>query len=376
MPDQPAVEQTNLLDELKKDPYAVFRKFRSAGPVGWLGQHWYIMGHREAMAALRDTRLVSSLDFDAAGYARRRALVQNTFTPAFVEQHRRYAQRMVDEVLDAAAARGEMELVGALASPLASAVAAELVGLPEEDRPAVGAWVRRVSNSIDPALGHCQRELGGGPLTPPGEVRRRLAELVVARREHRRDDLTSRLVEVGGPDDRPDDAEVVGICVELLVSAHDSVVNLIGNGVAALLDNPGERDRLCAQPDLITTGIDEILRYDAPVQLISRFLAEDVELGGHAMRKGQRVMILVGAANRDPEVFEAPDMLDLSRSPNHHVAFGRGLRLCLGAPLARMVGQVAIGSLFARFPKIRMVGTPTPGQRVSARGFTYLPVAL
>ncbi|KPI15354.1 cytochrome P450 [Actinobacteria bacterium OK074] len=385
MNDSPAMPMMsnlpNLLDRLQDDPYPVYRQFRRAGPVMWAEaqQHWFVMGHGDAMAALRDPRLVgSAADAGACAAARRtlrRGLVQNTFTPAFVERFRPHAQEVVDTLLDKAAARAELELVADLAVPLALAMATDLLGLRPNEAHVVSAWVQDVSGTLAPPRGHRMLPSGGGPVLPTEEVRENLAAALAVPRQGP-DDLLGLLLDADGPSGRPDPEELLDICAELLVSAYLSAVDVIGNGVHTLLDHPMQAERLRAEPGLITTGVEELLRYAPPIQWITRTVHEETELSGHTLGPGQTVVVLLGAANRDPEVFEAPDTLDLSREPNHHVSFGRGSRFCLGAPLARMEAQVAIGSLLARFPALRPAGEPRRRTLPGSRGFSSLPLAL
>jgi cytochrome P450 len=377
MSDGQTAKQPDLQEQLQEDPYAIYAQWRRAGRVQWLDplQHWLITGHQEVMAALRDTRLVSPSGLDATAHGRWRTQVQSVFTPAVVEQFRPHAEKVAGSMLTEAGRHGELDVATGFASPLAVSVATALLGLPSEDEHVIGAWVHEVSEGLVPSLGHCGRLGETGPMTAPDKLRRSLSSVVAARRAEPRNDLISRLVQVEEGDRLADD-EVLDLCVELLVSSHDSTVNLVGNGVKALLENPVQLDRLRADSSLITTGVEELLRYDSPVQIIARRPVEDAELGGKTLRQDEPILVVVGAANRDPEAFAEPDTLDLSRSPNHHVAFGRGMRTCLGAPLARMAGQVAIGSLFVSFPQVRLAGTPTRRIAVGARGFTSLPVAL
>ncbi len=378
------------LERLEDNPYPIFTRFRRfAGPMMWAQQHWFILGHPEAMAVLRDTRLSSApaaagaagADPGAAGdaaaqRARRRGLVQQTFTPAFVERFRPHTQKLVHALLDEAAADADLDLIADFATPLALLVAADVLGLRPEQAQPVSAWVTGITNSLAPPRGHRMLPGGGGPVIPTDEVRASVAAAIDAHRDRPHDDLIGLLAEADGPDGRLDADELLDVCLELLVSAHLSTVDLIGNGVHALLGSPLQAERLRAEPHLITTGVEELLRYDPPIQRITRFATADVELGGKTMERGQTVVILVGAANRDPEVFEAPDSLDLSRDPNHHVTFGRGMRFCLGAPLARLETQVAIGSLITRFPALRLAGTLRRRKVRGARGFAALPLAL
>jgi cytochrome P450 len=371
----------SIQDQLEENPYPLYAQWRRGGPVMWVDPpaHWFVTGHREAMAALREPRLVSPSVSDPAAHLRRRSLAQEVFTLAYVEQFRLRAYEVADTLLAQAANRGGLDLVKDFGSPLAMSVAADMFGLPAEDRPAVSAWVGGQADGLAPPMGHCRRLLPGGvsaPVGVPEAMLATLADIVAARRKEPGDDLVSQLCGANGQSGSFDDTEVLELFAELLFSAHNSTIDLIGNGMQALLDNTSQLDRLRAEPELITTGVEELLRYDAPIQMITRRPTEDTELAGKTLLKGQTVIVMVGAANRDPEVFEGPDLLDLSRTPNHHLTFGRGPRMCLGAPFARVIGQVAIGSLVARFPSLRPAGPAVRRKAVGGRGFTSLPMAL
>jgi pimeloyl-[acyl-carrier protein] synthase len=367
---------------LQEDPYPIYAQWRQAGPLLWIEplDHWFIVGHQAVMAALRDIRMAKSPDYDAIAHTRRRLPIQNVLTPALVEQFRPRAKDLTDTMLTKAAERGEMDLIGDFAAPLVISTAAALLGLPAENEHALGEWVRSVSGELLPAYGHCTRMGEDGPAADPvfpsDEVRRGLAAAIAAQGDDQADTLISRLLLEESHGGRLDDAEVLDLCVQLLVAAHDSTVGLIGNGVNALLDNPFQLDRLRTESSLITTAVEELLRYDSPTQYLARSATEDIQLAGQTLREGQAAIVMLGAANRDPDAFEGPDVLDLSRSPNHHVAFGRGGSMCLGASLARMAGQVAIGALTSRFPLLRRAGEPVRRRSLGGRGFSSLPVGL
>ncbi len=363
----------NLMARLEEDPYPVYARFRGlSGPLMWAQEHWFVLGHHEAMAVLRDRRLTGGSGQHPAAISRRE-LVRGTFTPAFAERLRPRAQELTDMLLDKGHAAGAMDLVADLTVPLALTVAGELLGLRPAQADVVNEWVTAITDTLAPPRGHRMRPGGQGTIEPTDAVRDCLDTAI----EERQGELIGLLANAEGPDGRRlEAAELLDVCVELLVSAHLSTVDLIGNGVHALLNTPLQAERLRDDPGLIATGVEELLRYDPPVQRITRVAAEDVTIGEQAIKEGQVVVVLVGAANRDPDVFDAPDSLDLSRDPNHHLTFGRGMRFCLGAPLATVQAQVAIGSLFARFPAARLDGAPRRRAVRGVRGFSVLPVAL
>jgi cytochrome P450 len=165
------------------------------------------------------------------------------------------------------------------------------------------------------------------------------------------------------------------MCTLLLIAGHETTVNLIGNGMLALLRHPEELARLRSDPSLITSAVEELLRFDSPVQMTGRFASEPLEIDGHQIARGELVLPLLGAANHDPAQFPDPERLDVRRSPNNHVAFGRGIHFCLGAPLARLEGQIATAALVRRFPNLALAGEPIRRDQINLRGFSSLPVA-
>jgi pimeloyl-[acyl-carrier protein] synthase len=379
--------QSPFVEQLWQNPYLIYAQSRLAGPVLWMEDlnRWFVLGHREAMAALRDTRLgnvddAENSDFDDADCMRRRMLIQQAFSVTEAEDFRPRAARLTDAMLSYAADKGELELLDGFASPLALGVVSEVLGIPVENRPAIRTWVRSLSDSgIDPVQVHqpCDDNCAAAAATaPPEAVGQGLAELIAARRASPRDDLITQLVQAEQDGAKLADEEVLGLVCRLLVAGHDNTVNIIGNGIHALLDNPVELDRLRADPSLIGSAVEEFLRYDSPVQLITCHPSEDVDLCGQRLRRGQLVVVVIGAANRDPEAFADPDRLDITRNPNHHLSFSLSSHFCLGAPLARVETQVAIGMLVDRFPGLRLLGTPERRCSWDSRGFVCLPVAL
>jgi len=371
-------ESPNLQQQLQEDPYPLYALWRKSGRVQWMEgmDHWFVLGHQEAMTALREVDLVGPARADLFAHGRVRRLAQSVFTPALVEQLRTDVTALAADAARAMQGRGDCDLVADFASPLAVSVATLLLGLPTHGAESTGAWLREISSGLMPSLGHCQRMPMTGTVTAPPELQNDLAAVLAARRTIPGDDLVGRLAAVEIDGDRLGDAELLDLCVEIVVSAHDTTVDLLGNGIKALLDNPVQLDWIRADPGLVTSGVEELLRYDSPIQIVARHAASDVDLAGQRIRAGQPVMVMIGAANRDPDAFDGADVLDISRSPNHHVSFGRGMRTCLGAPVARLTGQVAIGTLAAGFPGLRQAGTPTRRSTVGSRGFTSFPITL
>ena len=384
----------DLLPLLQRDPYPFYEQLRRSGPVVWAPslERWLVTGHPEVVEVLRDERFSadrrkwrgfepvvepgregarSMLVVDPPDHTRLRTLVQKAFTPRVVERLRPRIEALVKEALDEAEARGSMDLVADLAYPLPVTVIAELLGVPVEDRSAFRRWSDALVGALDPVALTDRRS---AVLAARDALHAYLERVVAERRAAPRDDLISRLVEAEEQGDRLSGPELLAMGVLLLVAGHETTVNLIGNGINALLAHPDQLARLRDEPELIEPAVEELLRYDSPVQLTGRVALEELELGGRRVEPGQMLMLLLGAANRDPRVFAEPERLDLGRDPNPHLAFGRGIHFCLGAPLARLEGQIAIGELVRRFPTLRPAGAPERRPTVTLRGFASLPL--
>jgi cytochrome P450 len=290
------------------------------------------------------------LSKDGEDHRRLRRLVTKAFTPRMVEQLRPRIQEIADELLDRVAARGGMELVDDFAFPLPITVIAELLGIPVEDRDRFREWS---SNAVTPAL---TPELQEEAARRADEFVAYLDDLFARRRAAPTDDLVSALVQAEDAGDTLSQNELYGMVVLLIVAGHETTVSLIANAVLALLSNPAELARLRADPSLMPTAVEELLRYDSPVErTITRWAAADVELGGRRIGRGDLVIAVVGSANRDEAQFPDADTLDLGRdAAGKHVGFGRGPHYCLGAPLARLETEIALETLFRRLPSLRL----------------------
>jgi len=379
------------------DPYPAYDRIRETGRVLWVEElgRWLVTGHREALAVLCHSRASSDRrryeaaspgNGEAGGYrpsglpfvdppdhTRLRALVQQAFTPRAVEQLRPEVERLTDELLAAAGERGEADLIADFAGPLPAIVLAELLGIPSGDQELFRSWAMKVIETIDPVS---HRVLPGDGDRARADMTDYLAQVIAERRRRPADDLISGMVHAEESGQRLSGDELLEMCLLLAIVGLETTTNLIGNGMSALLSHPAELQRLQAEPGLTRTAVEELLRYDAPVQLAGRVAVDDIELDGGTLRPGQVVGLVLGAANRDPDAFPDPDRLDLTRTPNHHLAFGRGIHFCLGAPLARLEGPIAIAALVTRFPNVRPAGEAKRRQNVHVRGFESLPVAL
>jgi cytochrome P450 len=381
------------------DPYPSYHRLRAADPVHLspLG-FWLLSRYDDCVMVLRDQRFGrqgfegaleavygsvaeedrvprSMLFRDPPDHTRLRSLVNRAFTPRVVEGLRPRIQQIVDELLDRVQDAGAMETIADLAYPLPVTVISEMLGVPEDDRDAIRQWSADVARSLD-AIGLP----GTGDLVTRGRAGRRvLGEyfrgLIPERRRRPRADLLSQLIAAEEQGDKLSEGELLATCVLLYIAGHETTVNLIGNGLLALLRHPAELSRLRTDPGLVPGAVEELLRYDGPVQRTARIAYEDLEIDGRRIAKGAMVVALLGAANRDPAHFPDPDRLDVARADNRHIAFGFGIHFCLGAPLARLEAQIAFNTLIRRAPRLALA-TEAPEWRDSQvlRGLKALPV--
>ncbi len=313
------------------------------------------------------------LNKDGADHRRLRRLVTKAFTPRTVEQLRPRIQEIADELIDAVEAQGSTDLVESFAFPLPITVIAELLGIPAADRDRFRAWSDAI---VSPAL---TPEALQQTVMLLMEFIAYLRELFAARREAPRDDLVSALIQAEDGGDTLAEDELYAMVVLLIVAGHETTVSLIGNAVLALLNHPPALEALREDPAQIPAAVEELLRYDGPVErTLNRWAADDVELGGALIRKGDGIIAILNSANHDEGRFSRPDELDLERADNKHIAFGRGSHYCLGAPLARLEAEIALATLLRRLPVLRLA-IPKDELRWRAvplfRSLAALPVA-
>lgn len=304
----------------------------------------------EASPLPNDDRVNTNLlTMDGEDHRRVRQLVAKAFTPRMVERLRPRIEEIADDVVDRVAAEGRMELVDDFAFPLPIIVIAELLGIPAEDRDRFRVW----SNSF--LLPPLTDELREQFLRHTDEFVAYLDVLFAKRRAEPSDDLLSALVQAEEHGDRLSENELYSMAVLLIVAGHETTVSLITNAVLALLGQPDELERLQADPSLMRNAVEELLRYDSPVErTIARWVTEDTQFGGQSIARGDLVIAVVGSANRDDAQFPDADVLDLGRTANRHVGFGRGPHFCLGAPLARLETEIALETLLRRLPNLRL----------------------
>lgn len=313
------------------------------------------------------------LGLDAPDHDRLKALVHKAFTPRMVEQMREETQRVTDALLDQAERKGNMDLIAEFALPVPLTIIGRILGVPEEDNHRFSRWTRTfVSIGTHPH-----------PLLIIPSMMRFMGYLrkqIKARRRRPQDDLISALVRAQEGSDQLTDDEVLAMVFLLLSAGHETTVNLIGSGMLALLEHPDQLSKLRNNPALIKPAIEELVRYAAPVEMATeRYARQDVTIAGTTVPKGELVLAVISSANRDPQYFDDPDTLNITRENNKHLAFGQGIHYCLGAPLARLEGQVAIGTLIRRAPNVRVSVAPDQLRwraGLIVRGLETLPVLL
>ena len=390
-----------FLPEFHQDPYPFYARLRREDPVHQSPMgFWVVTRYNDVVTVLRDPRFgragfhpmlaaaqpraanpdplpPSMLFQDPPDHTRLRALVNKAFTPRVVEAMRPHIQDIVDGLLDRVVPTGTMDIIEDLAYPLPVTVICEMLGVPVSDQASIRQWSADLARSLDAIGPQADVEVQERGV----QARHALAEYfrtqIPERRRQPRTDLLSALIAAEEQGDRLTERELLAMCVLLFVAGHETTVNLIGNGMLALLRHPDELRRLRADPALTPSAVEECLRYDSPVQRTARIPSTDVELDGHTIRQGTMVVAAIGAANRDPAQFVDADRLDIGRRDNRHVSFGFGIHFCLGAPLARLEGQVAIGALIRRAPRLQQASEALEWRESSTlRGLKSLPVTL
>jgi hypothetical protein len=399
-----------LAPDGRADPYLLYQRLREQDEVNWSRPDGWrtLTRYADVAAALRDPRFSSErtqtyftrayvsglaagereqlrpyaeyrgsmmLYRDPPAHTRLRAIVQRRFTPRAIERLRPRIQQIVRDLLDPAMRRGRLDVVADLADPLPTAVVAELLGVGVEEHGQLRAWcddLAAVTGASDTSRERFER----ARLAMPGSVAF-LRGILDDHRQRPRNDLVGLLLAAEGRGEAGGDTEMVGYLALLLVAGLETTRNLIGNGVLALLRHPEQLQLLREQPELLPAAVEELLRYDGPVQMTGRVATEALELNGKQIRRGQLIECWLGAANRDPQRFPDPDRLDLRRSDNRHLAFGHGIHFCLGASLARLEAQVAIGELLQAAPNLELAGDRLEWQDgLMFHGLRSLPVRL
>lgn len=385
--------------EFRANPYPYYDLMRQHAPIFYWPDWdiWFLFRHAECSALLRDNRLgrgemVASASFppqqaalvemqsrwmllkDPPDHTRLRSLVHKAFTPRMIAQLRAQIQSLTDDLLDAVEGRNEIDLIAALAYPLPVNVICAMLGVPPEDHARFHLWSDAIARSLDLTDVTAVYDRAS---EAAAELTLYLGDLLAERRARPRGDLFSALAAVEEAGDRLTREELFATCALLLIAGHETTVNLIGNGTLALLRHPDQWAALGENPALVPSAVEELLRYDSPVQMTARIALEEIRLGDVTFRAGQQVAFLLGSANHDPEQFANPQTLDLARGENRHLAFGGGIHYCLGAPLARLEGEIAFGTLARRLPNLALASDGvTYRDNFVLRGLESLPLSL
>jgi cytochrome P450 len=383
--------------EFVADPYPMYHRLRAEDPVHHspLG-FWVLTRYEDVAATLRDSRAIkepiaafvaarfgapvpavglSMLDRDPPDHTRLRGLVSKAFTPKMVERLRADVQVIVDGLLDRVEGGGAMDLIEQFAYPIPVTVICRMLGVPVEDHERFKGWGLDIARGLDSIMLPPDSEIARRSMASRLAIADYFRELIAARRAAPRADLLTDLIAAEEAGDRLTEHELLATCILLLIAGHETTVNLIGNGTLALLRHPDQAALLRARPELIVGAVEELLRFDGPVQRTARIPDQDLTIGGRLVPKGEMVMPFIGAADRDPAQFPDPDRLDITRTDNRHVAFGLGIHFCLGAPLARVEGQIAINTLLRRLPRLALTGErPVFRQSLTLRGLESLRV--
>ncbi|MFD2761581.1 cytochrome P450 family protein [Lentibacillus juripiscarius] len=366
--------KSNLFTEaFTRNPYPAYSQLREEEPVSYVrlpdGQYaWFITRYDDALEALKNQSFIKDftklgdhadnrssifsenmLFADMPDHRRLRGLVSKAFTPNMIEGLRDRIQEITDELLEETAGQNQINLIDEFAFPLPIIVICEMLGIPAEDRDKFRIW----SNSM---IEGSNSKYAENLEQHMRDFTQYLKQRIAVVRESPGDDLISKLVIAEEQGDQLSEKELYGVVALLIIAGHETTVNFIGNSIMALLENPDQLKMLKNKPELIKTAIEETLRYNDPVEFsTSRWAREDMEFKGEFIKKGDLVIIALNSANHDPCQFKDPEVLDITREKSKHLAFGKGIHACLGAPLARLEGEIAINSFFRRYPNAKMI---------------------
>ena len=391
--------------EFLQNPYPVYKELLAKSPTFYHepSRLWYFARHIDVDSILRDRRFGRSIlhvmkreeldmppenpayepfyklgrhsmfDKEPPDHTRLRTLVHLAFTPRRIQKMKTNIQHTVNTMLDEAGVTRRIDLLADFAVPLSVTVIADLLGIPLSDRPKLRPWSNAIVKLYE--LDHTPQQADAA-IQASQEFADYLKSLAQQRRENPQDDLITALALAEEAGDQLSEDELISTCVLLLNAGHEATVNVIGNGCLALFRHPHHLEQLRQSPGLISIAIEELMRYDSPLQLFRRWVLQDLTFGNIELRQGMQVGLMFGAANHDPAVFEKPEMLDISRDPNPHISFGGGVHYCLGAPLARLELRIAFGTLLERFPEMQLAAEPQFHPAYVIRGLQALVVAL
>ncbi|MFD5946413.1 cytochrome P450 [Streptomyces collinus] len=385
------------------DPYPVYAELRARGRVHWFEptNQWLVPHHADVSALLRDRRLGRTyqhrfsheefgrtapppehepfhtlndhgmLDLEPPDHTRIRRLVSKAFTPRTVERLKPYVRGLADDLVSALVAKGGGDLLKDVAEPLPVAVIAEMLGIPESDRAPLRPWSADICGmyELKPS-----EDTAAKAVRASVEFSDYLRELIAARRKEPGEDLISGLIAAHDEGDRLTEQEMISTCVLLLNAGHEATVNATVNGWYALFRNPSQLAALRADHTLVPSAIEELMRYDTPLQLFERWVLDEIEIDGTTIPRGAEIAMLFGSANHDPAVFHNPSDLDLTRADNPHISFSAGIHYCIGAPLARIELAASMGALLERAPTLRLAAEPARKPNFVIRGLECLTV--
>ncbi|WFA06023.1 MULTISPECIES: cytochrome P450 [Bacillus] len=380
--------------EFWRDPYPFYEKLRSVHPVyqGTVFKYpgWYVTGYEAAAAILKDVRFQNRVPLpettakyeylknlqgnmllyqNQSGHKRMRALIGKEFTPKIVESLRPDIKAAAAGLLDQLDGRKSADIVSEFAFPLASLVIAKILGVPEDERHQFRQWTANVIQTID--LTRSRQALVKGSDTA-GKLISYFRDLLQKRKAHPQNDLISKFIS----EEKLSEDEMLATCILLIIAGHETTVNLVSNGLLAFMKHPEQLAVLKENPLLIESAVEECLRYESPTQMTARTASEDCEISGKMIKKNEQVYVLLGAANRDPDIFKEPHVFDITRKPNPHLAFGHGPHVCLGSSLARLEAQMAILALLERAPGLRLAASDVCYRKLFGfRALAELPVA-
>jgi cytochrome P450 len=402
-----SVKKAVFSDEILQDPYPTYARLHEEGPLHYIevGKWavWSIVSHAECASIAKDPRLSAKrakqmllplpisrqaefselarmmglwlIFMDPPEHTRLRKLLNKGFSAAAVEGLRPQAEAIVDQMLAGLKTGSEVELMREFANPMPVRIISELLGVPQ----ALHGTFVNASRAIAVFRGSPNRTVEEARAAQDAlvELTEFFRKTVAERRRNKGTDLISLLIDIEEEGEVLTEEELYAQCIALLFAGHETTRNLIGNGMYTLLQNPQQTAELREKPELIRSAIEELLRYESPVQFTARVLKEDIEICGQPIRKGWTVQCMLGAANRDPKQFKEPNRLDLKRLNNQHLAFSAGLHFCIGAQLARLEGQIALLNLVQRFPQMKLAGPrPEWASTFGFRGLKSLPVIM
>jgi cytochrome P450 len=386
-----------LTPEFYANPYPTYSALRDNAPVKRLPNgSYFLTRYDDLVTAYKSTKAFSSdkkkefspkygdsflyehhttsLVFnDPPAHTRVRRLIMGALSPRAIASMEPDLIRLIDGLLDAIATKGKVELIEDFASAIPVEVIGNLLDVPHDERGPLRDWSLAILGALEPVISSEQSARGNEAVKDFLAYLETLVERRRAKPGNPERDVLTRLIQGEDNGERLTEKELLHNCIFLLNAGHETTTNLIGNGLVTLLHYPEQKQRLIAQPDLIKTAVEEMLRFESSNQLGNRMIVEEIELGGIKMSPGTPVTLCIGAANRDPAQFPDPERFDIARTPNRHLAFGTGAHQCAGMALARLEGAIAISRFLARFPNYALAGEPTRGGRVRFRGFLSVP---